>query len=149
MLSIAVVMVQQMGEHRVLASLRLDVGDGLDQTAEHVVASQAEYEVDADGRTAPRCRGKIDNSDPRTPLRNRIVGERLQTLAGLPNSPEIRYCPRQIQVHPRNPGYGGSVGAQLLQQKDEVILLYPANQQVRRVRIERATCRESGAVGLG
>jgi len=57
-----------------------------------------------DGRTAPRCRGKIDNSDPRTPLRNRIVGERLQTLAGLPNSPEIRYCPRQIQIHPRKPG---------------------------------------------
>src|SRR5262245_52516122 len=49
-----------------------------------------------DGRTAPRCRGKIDNSDPRTPLRNRIVGERLQTVAGLLNSPEIRYCPRQI-----------------------------------------------------
>src|SRR5262249_29620816 len=78
---------------------------GKTRTLMPVWDSSGESRLEAtDGRTAPRCRGKIDNSDPRTPLRNRIVGERLQTLAGLPNSPEIRYCPRQIQVHPRNPG---------------------------------------------
>ena len=50
-----------------------------------------------DGRTAPRCRGKIDNSDPRTPLRGRIASDRPQKGRPLPGSPEDRYHPPQVR----------------------------------------------------
>ena len=84
-----------------------------------------------DWRTAPRCREKLDGSAPKMPLGDRMERDQPLTDAELPDCPENRYHPFQVQGSSGGSRLKGACSAS----GEDASCVYSANALKRAARI--------------